>query len=313
MIVISGLENDIPLQTAIRAFDGVSFSSERRGGAVVSKYVKVLTALAEHITEHARGDRQKAIAQEVFDKLRDKYRTKSLNWLGAQSRCFSTMIAGPANFPVHRAEKANRSEHNRMIELSAFEKAMFRYAEKSLSYVMPKESVLDSASAQLKTAERYQVFMKAANDLYRKNELDELKSLFVTFYANESEAIHNYNKRFVVPNCFGAFGFEGFELTSNNNRIKVLTVKVVTFEKAATAEQKLNGLEIVRNLQEDRLQLLFAGKPEDEERALLKSNGFKWSPRFKAWQRQLTANAEVVLTHRILKNPLFAKYNQPEA
>ena len=34
-------------------------------------------------------------------------------------------------------------------------------------------------------------------------------------------------------------------------------------------------------------------KPGTEEtRAALKQNGFRWSPRYSAWQRQLTPNAE---------------------
>jgi hypothetical protein len=40
-----------------------------------------------------------------------------------------------------------------------------------------------------------------------------------------------------------------------------------------------------------RLQLIFDGKPSDEVREVLKKNGFKWSPKNGAWQRQLTDNA----------------------
>ena len=31
----------------------------------------------------------------------------------------------------------------------------------------------------------------------------------------------------------------------------------------------------------------------DEQREALKQNGFRWSPRYGAWQRQLTRNAEI--------------------
>ena len=44
--------------------------------------------------------------------------------------------------------------------------------------------------------------------------------------------------------------------------------------------------------QEDgRYQFVFDGKPADEVRTILKSNGFKWSPSRGAWVRQATANA----------------------
>lgn len=310
MINLQNIETDIPRQQAIWAYNNVSFSPEKRAEGIIADYVKVLTALADHITENAKDERQKAIAQEVFDRLREKYKAKTLNWLSAKSRCISSMITGPANFPVRRAEKANNSEHNRMGELIGLEKAMFRYAEKSLSYVMPKESVLGVAETQLKKMKEYQVFAKQVNALLRKQDQEALKALYAAFYPEEVQAITEYNKRCIIPNCWGGFGYEGFHLTSVNNKIKALEERLSTFEKAATTEQKLNGLEIVRNLQEDRLQLLFDGKPEEAERSFLKSNGFKWSPRFKAWQRQLTANAEVVLTHRVLTNPMFEKYKE---
>jgi hypothetical protein len=45
------------------------------------------------------------------------------------------------------------------------------------------------------------------------------------------------------------------------------------------------------NKDENRLQLIFPEKPEENVRAVLKSHGFRWSNRFGAWQRQLTENA----------------------
>jgi hypothetical protein len=39
------------------------------------------------------------------------------------------------------------------------------------------------------------------------------------------------------------------------------------------------------------LQLFFDEKPTEQQRAQLKSNGFKWAPSQDAWQRQLTDNA----------------------
>ena len=41
-----------------------------------------------------------------------------------------------------------------------------------------------------------------------------------------------------------------------------------------------------------RLNIFFGSKPKEETRAALKSNGFRWSPKNQAWQRQLTRNAE---------------------
>lgn len=45
-----------------------------------------------------------------------------------------------------------------------------------------------------------------------------------------------------------------------------------------------------------RLQIFFDDKPDDQVRALLKANGFRWSPSRGAWQRQLTGNARHALS-----------------
>lgn len=63
--------------------------------------------------------------------------------------------------------------------------------------------------------------------------------------------------------------------------IKEQANKEITFEEGT----------LVWNYGEDRLQILFAKIPEDSMRKELKSSGFRWSPKNKAWQRQLTSNA----------------------
>jgi hypothetical protein len=61
--------------------------------------------------------------------------------------------------------------------------------------------------------------------------------------------------------------------------------------KIEAKEYEIGEVKVIHNLEVNRLQLLFPGKPESHMIAKLKSKGFKWSPRFKAWQRQLTPNA----------------------
>ena len=90
-----------------------------------------------------------------------------------------------------------------------------------------------------------------------------------------------------------------YELTSLRGKIKRVQARLDELDKRTEqAEQpaesaKFSGGEIVRNLEADRLQILFDEKPDEETRAALKQNGFRWSPRYSAWQRQLTQNAEI--------------------
>lgn len=52
------------------------------------------------------------------------------------------------------------------------------------------------------------------------------------------------------------------------------------------------------------------GKPDENTRSILKSSGFRWSPRENAWQRQLTGNAEWALRRVIDKMEKSKPENQ---
>lgn len=52
-----------------------------------------------------------------------------------------------------------------------------------------------------------------------------------------------------------------------------------------------NGIKVLANTDENRVQIFFDDKPGEEIRDLLKANNFRWAPSKKAWQRKLTINA----------------------
>lgn len=90
--------------------------------------------------------------------------------------------------------------------------------------------------------------------------------------------------------------------------LKGLTPKIEKAAAASASESKsasdtitINGetAQIVRNKENMRLQLVFAGKPSEETRKTLKLNGFRWSPSNMAWQRLLNENAEWALKRLI--------------
>jgi hypothetical protein len=65
-------------------------------------------------------------------------------------------------------------------------------------------------------------------------------------------------------------------------------------EEKRTAYQGL--CEVVENFEENRLQIIFEGKPDAAIRDELKSNGFRWAPSQGAWQRQLNNGARYAAT-----------------
>jgi len=104
------------------------------------------------------------------------------------------------------------------------------------------------------------------------------------------------------PDWCGRIGFAGFNLTNNNAAIKAAEARIKQLESAAQLETKeitIAGVKVVQNAEEMRLQLIFEGKPAQEMINLLKSKGFKWSPRFGAWQRLLNQNCLYAFNHYI--------------
>ena len=87
-------------------------------------------------------------------------------------------------------------------------------------------------------------------------------------------------------------------MTSLRGKIKRVGERIAELDKRAQQSEQpaentaFPGGEIVRNLEADRLQIIFDDIPGENVRNALKSHGFRWSPKNKAWQRQLTQNAE---------------------
>ena len=55
-------------------------------------------------------------------------------------------------------------------------------------------------------------------------------------------------------------------------------------QTAESKEEEVNGVKIVDNIQENRIQLFFDGKPEKEVITYLKSKCWKWTPSKSCWQ-----------------------------
>lgn len=90
------------------------------------------------------------------------------------------------------------------------------------------------------------------------------------------------------PDFCGRTGFADYEITNNGANIRRLKKRLESLAACAkdvTTETMVNGVRIVDNVEDNRLQLFFPGKPVEEIRAKLKSRGFRWSPMAGAWQR----------------------------
>ena len=81
-------------------------------------------------------------------------------------------------------------------------------------------------------------------------------------------------------------------LGANIRNVKQRIEKLQILSTLETKKTIIGDVEIVRNIDENRTQIIFPSKPSKETIEKLKRSGFKWAPSQEAWQRHLGAYAE---------------------
>lgn len=289
---------DISRDTANRAFNGTSWSPEKRGAHMIEEYQGMLAGDWQEIKAMCEKAGKPEEFEPQFTRYRQGFREKFNSWLYAKSNCISSMIAGPSKFPTRRAEKANRSEDNRYNELKEFRERAFKAIRKTL-FPFGDGSVISAldpeAVAKLREKLAHltavQERMKAANKIVKDKKLSpdvKVARLCAEFKFSESSA-----RKLLEPDFCGRTGFADYELRNNlanmkrvEQRIEELTRQAERAPVEMTAD---NGVEIFED--EGRVQIRFPGKPDEKVRAALRGRGFKWSPNRMTWVRQSTAAA----------------------
>lgn len=172
-------------------------------------------------------------------------------------------------------------------------------------------AAVEKLKAKLEYLTAYQEHAKAVNAYYRKY---KTMQGFPGMSADAADKIdRQMNNREIY---LSDVPFASYRLTNNNATMKQVKDRIASIERTAkkidesemlnilrteAAPEETEGFEIVHNTTENRLQLIFPGKPSEQIRSILKHNGYVWSPRFGAWQRQLTENAINDLNYRLLK------------
>lgn len=259
---------------------------------------------------YAEVDKLPDDLKEKGDAMADRYARRLADWYNKQFRiemmCPSVMISGGSNFPVRKKEKQNAAQDRHYQLYDEIQKIPERIGCLLRGANIIKsgdEDALEKLQNKVEKLEALQAEMKAVNAYYRKNKtLKGYKDYTDEKAAELDEAIKS--SMYGVP-------FPPYELTSNNAKIKNTKARIAQIERlkeaAETAEEQPKDeyntdlFKVVENAEIMRLQLFFDGKPDADTRAVLKKNGFKWSPSNMAWQRQLTDNAKYALK-KIIKD-----------
>lgn len=274
------------------AHEMMSFRDYKEGSKTeeYKGYVDRAYELADKIAA-ARPDQ----ADRVYG-MAGRYSKKMAEYINRDSHigcmCPSVMISGAGNFPVKKKNKQIRAwDKNR-----EFYNETQKILGKMENILYGKEQIksgdkdaIERLEEKLASLRDTQEQMKAANKAIRLKDTEK---------GNEQLRIMGYSdeqiKKLREPDFCGRVGYPGYALQNNNaniHRIEGRLKELRSAKEKGMQEEENKFFKVVENTDSMRLQLFFDGKPEQEVREILKSNGFRWAPSQSAWQRQLNNNA----------------------
>lgn len=288
---------DLPLSTCISAHSGISHSPERRGASEVQGWCEGMASDYRSLLEHATTPEKVETLNQMWETYRTKLRTLKLAQLRSLGQVVSTMIAGPANFPVRRMEKRNASERKRSDEYLDYAKAgrerIIKALHPELRPIMTGDAdALERLTQEVAELEARQQHMKMVNAFIRKNlkkpQADKIQVL-VAAGISESEAAE-----LVRPGGPQGMGYPQYKLTNNNANIRRIQKRIEHIKNLRTLQAKVEqvpqddltgptGIRIELAPGENRVRLHFPGKPDAATIQDLKRSGFRWAPSQGAW------------------------------
>ena len=200
------------------------------------------------------------------------------------------MIAGASNFPVEKKRKQNKALDKIWQEYREIESIKDKIKSIGRGGIMSDDkNAIVKLEHKLEELESIQTKMKAVNAYYRKHKtLDGCPNIT----EEEAEQLKTDMIKFNEDVPFYSYTLANNSANIRRTRQRVEELKREAERQAAgdSAEKQYDGFILRENAENCRIQFIFDDKPDDETRSLLKSYGFRWSPKETAWQRLLNEN-----------------------
>lgn len=309
-----------PLALNQRMIDAANSANHHNAGSILAReaeqvYTDGLKAFEprpdwtpeQHTYAARRADEWRALVEESYNDI-IRRRASWMPWT----------VCGPARYDSRknsakadaqmRASMEWQEKRKRFMENTARQLADLRTDEaKIAAYRTGRDDspisaddplALDKLDARISFLEEQHTRNMMLNKHYRKH-----KTMKGAPGITDEQAAKLDAEMERLPECMRQIGFTANE-SANIRRLKE---RRAALEKArAAAQQETNapetfdGLRIIRNAADNRVQIIFDEKPDENARCMLKKEGFRWSPRAGAWQRQLNDNG-IRAAHRIAK------------
>ncbi|EOS39388.1 hypothetical protein C808_01809 [Lachnospiraceae bacterium M18-1] len=292
--------------TARRANDVNSFSDYKPGSAT-AEYRQMVDKAVE-IGEHQKK-RVDPMYHEKIDSLVDTYARKLAENMNShfsiEARVPSILITGGSNFPVRKKEKQNAARDRNMEEWNDIQGLLDKIRSTGMGGISADDpQAVQKLEAKLEKLQAAQDTMKAVNAYYRKHKtLDGCPNL-------SAESIEKMKSEMSSQWHIEDKPYPSWALSNNNaeiRRVKGRIAELTKKQETAYAGWEFDGGTVEANKEDNRLQIFFEEKPDEKTRETLKENGFRWSPKAGAWQRQLNDNAIYVADRLSCIRPISGK------
>jgi len=232
-----------------------------------------------------------------YETLADKATAKSTTLATRSNQMAECIPFGQPILVGHHSEKRDRNFRSKIHSImgkSVQEMKKAEYYQNKADSVgkggisSDDPNAIEKLKSKLEKLQQAQELMKKANKLIKKfPEHNARLEGLIELGFSEEKAIDVLNPK------YGSIGFASYSLQNNNaeiNRLKKRIAELQTLENRTSNEVENDLYKYTECKIENRCMFIFDGKPTEEIRQILKSNGFKWSPSRGAWVRQLNAN-----------------------
>jgi len=240
------------------AYNATSFGPERRAEMIIDDYSPEYDSIED-------------------PGKKEKYEQLFLKWMSAESRCMSSMITGPANFPVRRNQKYQGYAQFAYEKFRDFVKKI----NKVVVHTLPPEEDLEAMIRKYDNLVANHEKMKEINKIQRSKAADKIEKIMEVL-GIPKEAVEKVTR------------FADFSLRNNLAKIKSTKQRIIDLKNRIKTKETFSAIEFEGgqiDIIDDRVCIIHDERPAREVIDKLKRSGFRWSPRNKYWCRKHTEAA----------------------
>jgi uncharacterized protein DUF3560 len=230
---------------------------------------------------HARAERLRRVGEARFER---EHARLSMIPLG------QPILIGHHSERRHRRE-LEKAERDRRAGMAALDEAKTlerraHAAETNPAISSDDPDAIDKLREKAASLETDCERMKRANAMIRKGATAEQLAAMLGWTVELA-------RKLLEKDFAGRIGFPPYKLTNTRSEIRRINERIATLERqrSTPAPEPIIVGEVRIEEADNRVRIVFPGKPDEATRSKLKSRGFRWSPMAGAWQRHASPGA----------------------